>query len=219
MNQILFLQKGNHNLPKKNSNQKKHFFTLILLFCIIIILSLLIYMYNYLLSLKYQEYSAKNLSNSFSIQSLYNGNANYSTSLSYDYSTNKDLFVIGMIEIDKIRLHYPILSYSTSDTLKIAPCRFAGPMPNEVGNLCIAGHNYIDNSFFAKIKLLDINDIVKIYDIYGNFKNYIIFNKKDIANNDTSITSQETNGDKIVTLMTCNSLTDTRFVLVAKEVR
>ena len=219
MNQILFLQDSNYNLSKKSSKQKRHFFTLILLICIIIILSLLVYMYNYLLSLKLQEYSAKNLSNSFSIQSLYNGNANYSTSLSYDYSTNKDLFVIGMIEIDKIRLHYPILSYSTLDTLKIAPCRFAGPMPNEVGTLCIAGHNYIDNSFFAKIKLLDINDIVKIYDIYGNFKNYIIFNKKDIANNDTSITSQETNGDKIVTLMTCNSLTDTRFVLVAKEVR
>lgn len=219
MNQILFLQDNNYNLSKKNAKQKRHFFTLILLICIIIILSLLFYMYNYLLSLKFQEHSAKNLSDSFSIQSLYNGNADYSTSLSYDYSTNKNLFVIGMIEIDKIRLHYPIISYSTSDTLKIAPCRFAGPMPNEVGNLCIAGHNYIDNSFFAKIKLLDIDDVIKIYDIYGNFENYIIYDKKDISNNDTSITSQETNGNKIVTLMTCNSLTDTRFVLIAKEMR
>ena len=47
-----------------------------------------------------------------------------------------------MIEIPSIDLHYPIISEISEDNLKIAPCKFYGSMPNEIGNLCIAAHNY-----------------------------------------------------------------------------
>ena len=40
-----------------------------------------------------------------------------------------------ILKIDKIKLDYPILSEVSEDLLKIAPCRFAGPLPNNVGNL------------------------------------------------------------------------------------
>ena len=43
---------------------------------------------------------------------------------------------------------------SSDDLLDVSVCRFAGPMPNEIGNLCIAGHNYVNNNFFGTPTLL-----------------------------------------------------------------
>lgn len=132
-------------------------------------------------------------------------------------NTSLSPFVIGVIEIDKIGLHYPILSYTTEDSLKIAPCRFAGPMPNEVGNLCIAGHNYADSSFFGKLSLLNIGNIIKIFDLNGNCLNYNIDKKYEVINSDLSCTTQNTDGEKVITLMTCNSLKNTRIIVSAHE--
>ena len=60
-------------------------------------------------------------------------------------------YTIGVINIPSINVNYPILSTYTDELLKIAPCRFHGPNPNEVGNLCIAGHNYKNSKFFSKV--------------------------------------------------------------------
>lgn len=82
------------------------------------------------------------------------------------YETKDNTFtVIGLIEIKKININYPIISSYNDELLKIAPCRFYGPMPNEVGNLCIAGHNYNSYKFFSKLKNLSIGDNVTIYDL------------------------------------------------------
>ena len=75
-----------------------------------------------------------------------------------------DFSVIGIIKIDSIKISYPILSKINDDLLKISPCRFYGPMPNQIGNLCIAAHNYNDNRFFSKLDKLQNNDIIYIYD-------------------------------------------------------
>ena len=90
-------------------------------------------------------------------------------------------------------------------------------MPNEIGNLCIGGHNNIDNSFFGKIKQLNLGDEIKIYDLSGNYIKYKLYDKKEILNNDLSCTNQNTNGKKIITLVTCNTLKDTRVVYTAIE--
>lgn len=92
-------------------------------------------------------------------------------------------------------------------------------MPNEVGNLCIAGHNYIDNTFFAKITNLDKDDEIAIFDLNGQMVNYYVTEKFEIENNDFSCTTQETNGEKWLTLMTCNSVKGTRIIVraIAKE--
>ena len=58
--------------------------------------------------------------------------------------------------------------------LDISVCRFAGPMPNEIGNLCIAGHNYINNKLFGRLAELKIGDEITIYDLSGNSINYSI---------------------------------------------
>ena len=69
-------------------------------------------------------------------------NPNSSSSSIFNYNStsgskgnSSDSFVIGIIKIDKIKLDYPILSDVSDELLKIAPCRFAGPLPNKIGNL------------------------------------------------------------------------------------
>lgn len=161
--------------------------------------------------------TSKNLANSFSLSYLYVNNDSYlSTAKDNKYSSTP--FVIGIIKIDKIKLDYPILSEESDELLKIAPCRFAGPLPNNIGNLCIAGHNYIDNTFFAKISSLELGDEISIYGIDGNLVRYNVFNKTEVNSSDLSCTSQDTSGKRIVTLMTCNSIKQTRIIIQAIEI-
>lgn len=138
-----------------------------------------------------------------------------STSGSKDNSS--DSFVIGIIKIDKIKLDYPILSDVSDELLKIAPCRFAGPLPNKIGNLCIAGHNYIDNTSFAQIVKLTSGDTINIYGLDGKSVEYHVTEKKEVEGTDFSCTSQFTGGKRIVTLMTCNSIKQTRVIIRAEE--
>lgn len=179
----------------------------------VIIFSLLFVLYIY--DITQINKTSKNLADSFSISYLYSNNPSYFTN--NQSSTFKDNFVIGIIKIDKLKLNYPILSEVSDDLLKIAPCRFAGPLPNDIGNLCIAGHNYIDNTFFAKISSLEYDDEIDIYGIDGKMVKYYVFNKTEVESSDMSCTSQETSGKRIVTLMTCNSIKQTRIIVQALE--
>ena len=200
---------------------KSLFFKIILYFSLIgmFIFSLLFVLYVYNIS-KINE-SSKSIADSFSLSYLYSNNPSYSIStntLDNSTSTSFNNFVIGIIKIDKLKLDYPILSEESEELLKIAPCRFAGPMPNEIGNLCIAGHNYIDNTFFARISSLTFGDEIKIYGIDGNLVKYSVFNKTEVESSDLSCTEQNTFGKRIVTLMTCNSIKKTRIIIQAVEV-
>lgn len=166
------------------------------------------------------EASASSLYSS-QFQSL-NSNSSSSSILNYNSTSgskgnSSDSFVIGIIKIDKIKLDYPILSDVSDELLKIAPCRFAGPLPNKIGNLCIAGHNYIDNTSFAQIVKLTFGDTLNIYGLDGKSVEYHVTEKKEVEGTDFSCTSQFTGGKRIVTLMTCNSIKQTRVIVKAEE--
>ena len=75
--------------------------------------------------------------NRTNITSLYeNTESNYSgTRVVNDhiYETDGTGFsIVGIIEIKIIGVHYPIINEFRYDLLKIAPCKFFGPNPNEV---------------------------------------------------------------------------------------
>lgn len=86
------------------------------------------------------------------------------------------------------------------------------------GNLCIAGHNYVDYKFFSRLHELNENDTIKIYDLNGIMVEYSIVKKYEVKPNDISCTSQNTNGDIILTLLTCNNVSGKRLVIVAKPI-
>lgn len=218
MNQILYkCTFENNNLNNhKNTNKKKF---IIILVCAILLIFIAIFIYFFI---KYESFQkekiSKNLVSNFNIMTLYSNSIdNYSLEQVTVESTNEP-FVIGLIQIDKIELTYPILSTTTEELLKISPCRFYGPMPNEIGNLCIAGHNYIDDKQFGKIHYLNIGDIIKILDLNGNFIEYVIYDKKEISADDLSCTEQETNGLREITLITCNNVKGNRVCIKAKEI-
>lgn len=217
MNQILENKKttknptSKNNLTLKSTKKFKFIFSFalfIITVCIIFYLSSIYYSYK-------NEKISEGLVNNFSIATLYVQNNNYTANRVT--SNQKEPFVIGLLKIDKINLMYPILSTSSEELLKISPCRFYGPMPNEIGNLCIAGHNYANQKHFGKLTSLEINDIFQLYDLNGKYVNYIIYNIDEVPADDTSCTSQDTNNLRQVTLITCNTIKGTRIVVKAKE--
>lgn len=226
MNQILKsdIESADDNYVSSVTNSKK--FTLykfIFFMCLSCTIVFSYFFVKFLINIKTKEKHAESLANQFTLSSLYSNSTDYTTNLNQSNTVEDtgeaDPFVIGVIKIDKIKIDYPILSSTSDELLTVAPCRFAGPMPNEVGNLCIAGHNYIDNTFFAKITNLDKDDEISIFDLNGQIVNYYVTEKFEIENNDFSCTTQETNGEKWLTLMTCNSVKGTRIIVraIAKE--
>lgn len=208
MNQIIYDKERNRKLDKK-------YRILFYIFSSIAIISI-IFLFTDFYNNSRNAYISKKLADSYTISTLYSNNTSYQTEVQEE-STNEP-FVIGIIKIDKINLNYAILSISNNDLLDISVCRFAGPMPNEVGNLCIAGHNYVDYKFFSRLNELSLGDKIQIYDLAGNYVTYEIYDIYESRADDTSCTFQDTNNLKLVTLVTCNNVNGKRLVLHAKEI-
>lgn len=213
MNQILYTGINNEKNNSKNNSKSFKFLLYISLFLFISTVS---YFSVYLYNSKKQEKFASALINSFNIDSLYSNEQNYTV---VKLNNSDEANVIGIIQIDKINIEYPILSKTNDELLKISPCKFFGPDPNKVGNLCIAGHNFDDDRFFSKLSLLDVGDIIKIYAPANVCVYYKAYEMYEIEKNDMSCTSQETNGDKEITLITCNNINKKRLILKAKEMK
>lgn len=210
MNQILFTSNKFKNRKKKNIRRFKF---ILLLSLLLIVFSLSYYVYNYHIYSKKEDMSLT-LLNSFNIQRLYLNENDYAL---IPLNNDQDFFVIGSIQIPSIKIDYPILSDTNDELLKIAPCRFYGPYPNKEGNLCIAGHNYDDSRFFSNLHKLELGDKINIYDATSSLTTYHVYKKYETNKSDTSCTSQDTNGKKEITLVTCNNFNNNRLIVKAKE--
>lgn len=124
--------------------------------------------------------------------------------------------VIGKIEIPKLSLEKYILSQTNNETLKVAVTKVVGPKVNEIGNFCIAGHNYTQT--FGKLKELAKGDIIFLTDTYDRRKMYQIYDITKVSPTDLSCLSQETNGEREVTLITCTLGAIKRQIVKAIEV-
>ena len=153
-----------------------------------------------------------------------NQNTNQSTNSAvpatkkYKASNGKTYNTVGSISIPKIKVNYPILDEATVAQLRVSPCKFYGPNANEIGNFCVAGHNWRNNQFFSKVPKLVVGDIIKITDLSGRTIKYSVYDKYTVVPEDTGCTSQRTDGKKIVTLITCTNDSKKRVIIQAKEV-
>ena len=84
---------------------------------------------------------------------------------------------VATVNVPKLNLSYPVLAETSDKLLKISPCKFWGPEPNEVGNFCIVGHNYRNSKFFSKVPTLVTGDTVKLTDLSGRTLTYRIYDK------------------------------------------
>lgn len=206
MNQILFINKN------KNELKKYKFLLILSLFSVILFLIYELYIYNIA---NQKEKLSEDLLTSFYLENLYSSvDSNY-TIVTLNKTSN--FSIIGSIEIPRININYPILSTIDDELLKISPCRFYGPYPNEIGNLCIAAHNYNDDRFFGNLNKLQIGDKINIYDSSNYLVSYFVYDTFEIMDSDLSCTNQNTYGKREITLITCNNISKKRLVIKAKE--
>ena len=151
-----------------------------------------------------------------SIEETSNSNVKVATATStYTAPNGKKYESIGVINIPKINLTYPILSKTTDALMKVAPCKFHGGSPNEVGNLCIIAHNYRRKGvFFSDVPDLEVGDIVEIQDLSKRTVQYEVYDIHTVVEDDVSDTTQKTNGRKEVTLITCTDDSNEQRVIV-----
>lgn len=124
--------------------------------------------------------------------------------------------VLGVIVIDKLGLEKSILEKTTDSSLGLAVTKFYGPDLNEKGNFCIAGHNYVD--VFERANDLELGDTFYIIDKAKSEKvTYKIYDKYSINPTELDCLSQETEGRREVTIITCNPGGYTRLIIKAQE--
>lgn len=197
MNQILEV--------KKNKSIYKIQLYISIIAIIIFSVSFFIYKYN----LNKKESISESLLKNYSISKLYSNS-------SINSDTNADSNVIGIIEIPKLKISYPIFSGINDELLKISPCRFYGSMPYSISNLCIAGHNYNNNKFFSNINQLTSDDYVIIYNNSMKKFTYIVTDNYEVESNDLSpIFSKDDNNIASLTLVTCNNINKKRIIVKA----
>lgn len=125
--------------------------------------------------------------------------------------------IIGMINIPKIDVKYPIISETSTALMKISVCKFWGPNANEVGNLCIVGHNYRNSKFFSKVPSLTCGDVIEITDLEGETVKYEVYDIYTVDPSDTRCTTQLTQGKREITIITCTNNGKQRVVVKCTE--
>lgn len=126
--------------------------------------------------------------------------------------------VIGKLEIPKLNLSTYILSETNDDTLSKSVTKLCGPNINEAGNFCILGHNYNKKTMFGNLKKIEINDKVILTNMYGQKVEYIVYDIYKVYPNEVECLSQETYGNREVTLITCTTGAIKRLIIKATEI-
>lgn len=126
--------------------------------------------------------------------------------------------VVGIINIPKLKIKFPILDKTNDDTMKVSVTKFWGNNVNDIGNFTIAGHNNLDGTMFSNIKKLNIGDEIELTDLSGKTLKYEIFDKYVIDPNDISCTKSVYKNKKEVTLITCTNGRLNRLVIKANEI-
>lgn len=129
--------------------------------------------------------------------------------------TYMDYEVIAKLEIPKINLETNVLKDYTAEGMKVCSSKFFGPEPNEIGNFCIAGHNYEQENMFNHLINLEKGDELYLTDNKNGKITYSIYDIYRVKPQNTAPIGQETNGNKIVTLITCVNYSRSRLIVQA----
>lgn len=133
-------------------------------------------------------------------------------------TTYKGYPVIAKLEIPKIDLETYVISEYSNQALGVSVTKFYGGNPNEVGNFCIAGHNYITKNMFHDLKKLSIGDTFTLIDVDNHKGVYQIYLVETVEPNETQCLSQRTNGRIEVTLITCTRDSSKRIIVKAVKI-
>lgn len=126
--------------------------------------------------------------------------------------------VVGIINIPKINIEYPILEKTNKESLKLSITKFYGEKINQIGNVVLAGHNNLNNKMFGKIDKLENGDIIELTDSQMVTIKYEVFDKYIIDPNDINCIFPVEENSREVTLITCTNRDKNRLVVKAREI-
>ncbi len=127
--------------------------------------------------------------------------------------------VKGVIEIPKTGIKYPVLESVTKKSLEVA-VGIAYPQNanlNEVGNVCIYGHNYRNGLFFSDNKKLTKGDEIYITDEKGERVIYVVYNIYETTPTDAEYMTRDVAGRREISLQTCTDDSSGRIIVWAAE--
>ena len=125
--------------------------------------------------------------------------------------------IVGIIEIPKINIEYPIINQTSDETMALSITKFWGNNVNDIGNFTMAGHNYFDGTMFSNTNKLNIEDIIKMTDLDGKTIEYKVFDKYIIDPNDVKCVQSVKENTREITLITCINGRNNRLVVKARE--
>lgn len=167
-------------------------------------------------------YASKNIENNETEETRSSDNNN-TYNISIKNSTEKIISeyegyeVAAKLEIPNIDLETYILSNYSTESLNVSVAKFWGAEPNEEGNFCVVGHNFKKSNMFKDLKSLNIGDNLFISDNEHGKIEYKIYSIYKVEPDDVSCLSQDTNGKKEVTLITCTNDSKKRIIVKATE--
>ena len=126
--------------------------------------------------------------------------------------------VSAKLEIPAISLETYVLETYSTKALNISVAKFWGADPNQIGNFCIAGHNFNKPNMFKNLKKLQIGDTIYISDNDNGKIEYKVYNLYKVLPQDVSCLSQDTQGKRETTLITCTNDSKQRIIVKAKEI-
>ena len=126
--------------------------------------------------------------------------------------------VCAELEIPAISLVTNILKDYSTTALNISVTKFWGVEPNQIGNCCIAGHNFKNKNMFRNLKKLNLGEKLFIADNEIGKVEYEIFDIYKVFPEDTSCLTPATTDEREVTLITCTTDSKQRIIVKAKEI-
>lgn len=132
--------------------------------------------------------------------------------------TYKGYDVCAKLEIPSISLETNILSNYSIKALNVSVTKFWGVQPNQIGNFCVAGHNFVNKNMFKDLKKLKVGDRLFVTDNKIGKVEYEIFNINTVLPNDTSCLDPSFKNKREITLITCTIDSKYRIIVKAKEI-
>lgn len=119
--------------------------------------------------------------------------------------------------IPKIGLNTYVLDKYSPETMDICPTKYFGPNPNELGNYCIAAHNYNKENMFNHIIELEKGDTILLLDNENGEMEYEVYDIYKVRPDETEPLSQKTDGKIELTLITCSDYSSKRIIVKARS--
>ena len=126
--------------------------------------------------------------------------------------------VCARLQIPAIELETYVLKEYSIQALNVSVTKFWGANPNQIGNFCVAGHNFVRKNMFRNLKKLVVGDKIIVTDNFVGIVEYEVYDIFQVNPKEVDCLDQETNGKREITLITCTTDSKKRIIVKAREI-